>query len=261
MVTGAEAIQIGHRHDRRSGCLPGGAEGLSAHTLTGASGEGQGGARYPATLSRRMLDGMTHDFFAPVDSVSKDDRDRAEQRLREAHRLGLVDSAEFEARMSRVITAERLDELAAAVDGPLPIAPAASAYRAYEPGEPLTGTVVSRTSGIDNSTTMATIAHLSPFLLWLFGPALIWVISPVGSYVKREAAKAFNWQLLAFVVGILVGILGGLLPGDGNPLAAVWTVLWIVLTVVGAVKASRGKDWRNPVRALVPWEVLPEGKR
>lgn len=204
---------------------------------------------------------MTHDFFAPVDSVSKDDRDRAEQRLREAHRLGMVGSAEFEARMSRVITAERLDQLAAAVDGPLPIAPANDRYRGYEPNEPLTGTLVPTSSGAGNSTTMATIAHLSPFLLWLFGPLLIWAISPAGSYAKREAAKAFNWQLLAMVMGIVVAIVGSLLPGDGNPLAGVWTVLWIVLTVVGAVKASRGDDWRNPVRALVPWEVLPERKR
>ena len=67
-----------------------------------------------------MLVGMTNDFFAPVDSVSKTDRDRAEQRLREAHQLGRIDAAELEARMSRVIAAERLDELAAATDGPLP---------------------------------------------------------------------------------------------------------------------------------------------
>ena len=70
-----------------------------------------------------MLVGMTNDFFAPVDSVSKTDRDRAEQRLREAHQLGRIDAAELEARMSRVIAAERLDELAAATDGPLPDAP------------------------------------------------------------------------------------------------------------------------------------------
>ena len=52
-----------------------------------------------------MLVGMTNDFFAPVDSVSKTDRDRAEQRLREAHQLGRIDAAELEARMSRVIAA------------------------------------------------------------------------------------------------------------------------------------------------------------
>lgn len=204
---------------------------------------------------------MTHDFFAPVDSVSKSDRDTAEQRLREAHQLGRIDSTEFEARMSAVITAERLDQLAAAVDGPLPFAPSGYGYRA--PGQPpaISGEIVPTRPVMDRSTTMATIAHLSPFLVWLFGPLVIWAVSPTGSYAKREAAKAFNWQLLAFVVGILASILGGLLPGDGNPIAAVWTVIWVVVTVLGAVGAARGNDWRNPVRALVPWEVLPERKR
>ena len=34
-----------------------------------------------------------------------------------------------------------------------------------------------------------------------------------------------------------------------------------ILLIAGAVGAARGKDWRNPVRALVPWEVLSERKR
>lgn len=205
---------------------------------------------------------MTHDFFAPVDSVSKDDRDRAEQRLREAHRLGRLGTAEFDARMSRVIMAERLEELAAAVDGPLPIAPASYGYRTpYEPSAPLTGTIVPTASTAGRSTTMAVIAHLSPFLLWLFGPLLIWAISPTDSYAKREAAKAFNWQLMAAAVGLAAAAVGWILPGDGNPVAAIWTVIWVVFTVLGAVGAARGNDWRNPIRALVPWEVLSEGKR
>jgi uncharacterized Tic20 family protein len=205
---------------------------------------------------------MTHDFFAPVDSVSKQDRDGAEQRLREAHRLGRIDSAEFEARLSQVITAERLDELAAAVDGPLPAA--ASHYYPYrgdEPARPVSGAVLPTRTGADRSTTMAAVAHLSPFLFWLFGPLVVWAVSPADSYAKREAAKAFNWQLLAFLVGIAAGAVGSLLPGDGNPIAQIWTVIWVLLTVLGAVGAARGNDWRNPVRALVPWEVLPERKR
>lgn len=204
---------------------------------------------------------MTYDFFAPVDNVSKQDRDGAEQRLREAHRLGRMNPAEFEARMSRVIAAERLDELAAAVDGPLPSAPSDYGYRAQEPSGPFTGAVLPARSGGDRSTVMATLAHLSPFLFWLFGPLVFWAISRTGSYAKREAAKAFNWQLVAAAFGLAAAAIGWLLPGDGNPVARIWTVIWVVLTVVGAVGAARGKDWRNPVRALLPWEVLSERKR
>ncbi|MFT4296716.1 MAG: DUF1707 and DUF4870 domain-containing protein [Micropruina sp.] len=204
---------------------------------------------------------MTHDFFAPVDSVSKQDRDGAERRLREAFGQGRMTSAEFEARMSRVIMADRLDQLAAAVDGPLPIEPLSYGHRGYEPGGAVTGEVVPVRTGPDRSTTTAVLAHLSPFLLWLFGPLIIWAISPVGSYAKREAAKAFNWQLVASALGLAASMVGWLLPGDGNPVARIWTVIWVVFTVLGAIGAGRGKDWRNPVRALVPWEVLSERKR
>ena len=204
---------------------------------------------------------MTNDFFAPVDSVSKSDRDRAEQRLREAHQIGRIDAGEFEARMSRVITAERLDELAAATDGPLPSSSAHQHYRPY--AEPVfSGTVQpAAPRGLaDSGTGLAVLAHLSPFLTWLIGPAVIWAVSAKGSFTRREAAKAFNWQLLAVVVGAIAALVGGALPGNGNPISGVWTVIWVVLTVIGAVKAGRGDDWRNPIRALVPLEVLPERK-
>ncbi len=204
---------------------------------------------------------MTNDFFAPVNSVSKSDRDRAEQRLREAHQFGLIDAAEFEARMSRVITADRLEDLAAATDGPLPTESAGQQRRSYS--EPMFSGAVQAAhprGSVEQGTGMAVLAHLSPFLTWLIGPAVIWAISAKGSFARREAAKAFNWQLLAVIVGAIVGIVGGALPGDGNPIAAIWTVIWVVLTVIGAAKAAKGDDWRNPIRALVPIEVLPERK-
>lgn len=208
---------------------------------------------------------MTNDFFAPVDSVSRDDRERAGQQLREAHRLGHLDDAEFEARMSRVIAADRLAELSAAVDGPAPHSESWQQHRPYrEPSfgaAAVAGVVQPARQAASSSTTMALVAHLAPFLTWLIGPLVLWAIAAKGSYARREAAKAFNWQLTAFVIGIVVSVLGGLLPGDGNPIAGLWTAAWVVLTVIGAVMAHRGADWRNPVRALVPWEVLPERER
>lgn len=230
-----------------------------------------------------------NDFFAPVDSVSVTDRQNAEQRLREAHGLGRIDNAEFDARMARVITAERLDELAAAVDGPLPATPYSS-YASYaEPSgtqQPHHGpyhhgqSFQSRAAGPDQSrqtfsgvvqntrqsisergTGVALLAHLSPFLIWLIGPAVIWALSAKGSYTRSEAAKAFNWQLVAFIIGLLVNVIGWIIPGEGNPIAGIWTAVWVVMTVIGAVMASRGTDWHNPIRRLVPLEVLNERGR
>ncbi len=219
-----------------------------------------------------------NDFFAPVDSVSAADRQGAEQRLREAHSIGRIDAAEFDARMSRVIAADRLDELAAAVDGPLPL-PDANAYSSYsafsEPtyAEParsgsthsrptFSGTVQQTRQGIsDRGTGMALLAHLSPFLTWLIGPAVIWALSAKGSYTRKEAAKAFNWQLLAFLIGMVVAAIGWIIPGEGNPIAGIWTAIWVIMTVIGAVMASRGTEWSNPIRRLVPLEVLSERGR
>ena len=66
---------------------------------------------------------------------------------------------------------------------------------------------------------------------------------------KREAAKAFNWQLVASAVGLAASAVGWILPGDGNPVARIWTVIWVVLTVLGAVGAARGKQWRLELKA------------
>lgn len=203
---------------------------------------------------------MTNDFFAPVDSVSAADRQRAEQRLRHAHQQGRLGSAEFEARLSAVIMADRLADLAAAVDGPAPVT-AGNPWQGHRASEPVSGPVVPASgSAVRGSTTMAVIAHLSPLLTWIFGPLVIWAVSPEGSTTRREAAKAFNWQLVASAIGLAASMIGWILPGDGNPIARIWTVIWLVLTVIGAVAAAKGRDVTNPVRRLVPWEVLPDRK-
>ncbi|MFT3861225.1 DUF4870 domain-containing protein [Micropruina sp.] len=204
---------------------------------------------------------MTNDFFAPVVSVTKSDRDRAEQRLREAHQLGRINATEFDVRMARVITAERQSDLAAAVDGPLPSSTSFPSYGgSIPPAKPtFAGSVLpSRRPLAGNGTTMAVIAHLAPFLTWLIGPAVIWAISAKGSYQRREAAKAFNWQVLAAIGGMLVSVIGWIIPGQGNPITGIWTAGWVILTVFGAVMAGKGADWTNPIRRLVPLEVLSE---
>lgn len=204
---------------------------------------------------------MTSDFFAPVDSVSASDRLQAEQRLRDAFQQGRLSADEFEARLSAVIMADRLSELAAAVDGPAP-ATTGTPWQGYRASEPVSGPVVPASgSAARGSTTMAVIAHLSPFLTWIFGPLVIWAVSPEGSTTRREAAKAFNWQLVASAIGLAASMIGWILPGDGNPVARIWTVVWVVLTVIGAVAAAKGRDFSNPVRRLVKWEVLPERRR
>ncbi len=45
----------------------------------------------------------------------------------------------------------------------------------------------------------AGLAHFSVFFLWLLGPGLVFALSTPGTYARREAAKAFNFQLIAAI--------------------------------------------------------------
>jgi hypothetical protein len=33
---------------------------------------------------------------------------------------------------------------------------------------------------------------------------------------------------------------------------------WLILTIVGGAKALQGENWKNPVRRVVPLQVLSE---
>ena len=106
---------------------------------------------------------------------------------------------------------------------------------------------------------MAAFAHFSAFLLWLFGPALVYALSTPGTYARREAAKAFNFQLIALVAFVVVGMLGGITGLDiFGWLMPFMGLGWLVLTIVGGAKALQGENWKNPVRRVVPLQVLSE---
>lgn len=202
---------------------------------------------------------MTSDPFILTEQVTKADRERAEAALRTEHQQGRLTTEEFNERLGRVYLAETPVALADAQYGPV-AAPAASS----RPAEPVfTGTVENvRRPFVQQGNGLAVFAHLSPFVLWLFGPLVAWALAKPGSTAKREAAKAFNWQLLALVIGIGVSIVAGLVLGNaGDVVSRVWTGIWAVLTIIGAVMAAKGRDWTNPLRARLGWEVLAERPR
>ena len=100
-------------------------------------------------------------------------------------------------------------------------------------------------------TTPDAIAHASallgvplPVIGGVLGPLLVWLIrgdkSPGPSVLE---ALNFNLSFLIWkaVAGLLVLVLIGyvLLP-------MVWTT-WIVLVIVGVVKAAQGRPWKYPL--------------
>jgi uncharacterized protein len=104
-------------------------------------------------------------------------------------------------------------------------------------------------------------AHLSAFIgawvaLAFLGPLVVWMIKREDHpFVEHHAKEALNFNLsflLYGVVGVAIAVPLGLLTlGIGLiPLVLVGVALglaWVVLPIVGAVKAANGEGYRYPV--------------
>lgn len=112
-----------------------------------------------------------------------------------------------------------------------------------------------------DETTWSTVAHLS----WLagslvglpvLGPLVLWlVLRERGPFVRHHTAEALNLQLSVLLYGLGVAVVGGILSlVTFGVFAPVWAlaggvlvVVAVVLTVLGAVAASRGQWYRVPL--------------
>lgn len=192
----------------------------------------------------------TYDNSSLAMPVSDVERERAERLLKEAYVDGRIDMAELDRRVGLAMIARNRGELNSCVSGlprpPRPLAPFAPALLATQ----------------QQATGAATVAHFLPFVSWIFGPLAVWAVSAPRSYARREAAKAFNWQLTATVVLAVIGIVAAVLDLTIlNQLGGLAWVGWLVLTVVGGVKAAQGANWTNPVMRVTRWNVLdPSGR-
>ena len=95
--------------------------------------------------------------------------------------------------------------------------------------------------------------------MWLFGPGLVYALSSPGTYARREAAKAFNFQLISTIAFFTMAIIGGITNSDLiGGLLGLLALGWFILTIVGGAKALQGEDWKNPVKSVIKLEVLSE---
>jgi uncharacterized Tic20 family protein len=106
----------------------------------------------------------------------------------------------------------------------------------------------------------AMFGHLSglcglmfPLVGNIVGPLVIWQVKKDSMpFAAAEAKEALNFNiswaiwtlLLGIVTFILLFVFIGLLL---IPVAAVVSVLWIVFTVIGALRANEGKPYRYPL--------------
>lgn len=189
-------------------------------------------------------------------TITEEQRERGERWLQDAYAAGRITETEFERRIEQALSAVTRRDLNLAFYGLVDVSAANQAmgvHPAYRPLTPVTQSV---------GRGAASAAHFSALISWIFGPILMYVVSPVNSYARKEAAKAFNFQLVAmgaWVGSLIVADIFEKVPGIGGVLDVVPVIVWfgwLILTVIGGAKAAQGEDWTNPITKKARIKVL-----
>ncbi len=176
-------------------------------------------------------------------NISDTAREKAIELVQRAYAEGRINEPELEHRLDLILEAGSQQQLRLAVaDLPAPpqtLAPAQSLAAVPRP--------------TTSSTDMAALIHFSGLFPGPIGPGLAWLATKKNSTVNREAAKALNYQILAvagFAVALLLSIIGFGIP------AFLWSAGCLALTIISAVKASRGEDWENPLTQITGFRPI-----
>jgi uncharacterized protein len=96
----------------------------------------------------------------------------------------------------------------------------------------------------------AVAAHLSAVIgawvaLAFIGPLAVWLIKRDDHpFIAKHATEALNFNLSLLIYLAVAFLLSLLL--IGIPLLIGIAIAWLVLTIVAAIKASNGEDYRYP---------------
>jgi uncharacterized Tic20 family protein len=92
---------------------------------------------------------------------------------------------------------------------------------------------------------MAMLCHLLG-IIGFFAPLVIWLIEKdKHRFVREHGRAAMNYQVSLMIYYFASGAL--CIVFIGFVLLPVLTILHIVFSIIGAVKASKGKPWRYPI--------------
>ena len=95
----------------------------------------------------------------------------------------------------------------------------------------------------------AMVSHLAGFVGFvgvpsLIGPLVAWLIWKDDPTVEAHAKEALNFQISWFIWGAIAALTIFVL--IGFVLFPVVALAWIILTIIGAVRASEGELYRYP---------------
>lgn len=86
---------------------------------------------------------------------------------------------------------------------------------------------------------------LAPMIGNVVGPLVVWQLKRESHpFVDAQGKEALNFQITLSLALMLCGLLAWLL--IGFPLMALVSVVGLVLTVIGGIRANEGKPWRYP---------------
>lgn len=187
--------------------------------------------------------------------VTEQDRERSLGYLRRAYGENRLTEYELDQRLEVVLTATTRRELNRAFDG-LAVVPVGN-------GASMAGMLGLRQRPSGSPTVMgragASVAHLSGLATLAVGPGIAYAVAAPKSFARKEAAKAFNFQVVSILVAVgLARVADGWIGAAAGGVA--W-LAWFVLTLTGAVHAAAGENWRNPVTRAIPLRMLDEGPR
>lgn len=186
--------------------------------------------------------------------ITEEQRQRSEEFLQECYADGRIDLLDFEQRVGIVLSARTRGELNPAFNGlaRVPLHSQAVATAPSRRGRPVVSAEAQRVGG----ALMHFSALIPPYVII---PAIGYALSPRGSALNQQAARAFNAAAVGGIGMILLTILGGI-TGVHWPLSVFFT-LYMVTTIITGVRATQDPQARNPLTRIVPLRILSEGPR
>jgi uncharacterized Tic20 family protein len=80
---------------------------------------------------------------------------------------------------------------------------------------------------------------------WI-GPLVIWLLKKEQfAFVDDQGKESLNFQITCFIAG-LVGIITMVI-GIGFLIVLAVGILWLIFTIIAAIKASEGETYRYPI--------------
>ena len=103
-----------------------------------------------------------------------------------------------------------------------------------------------------DSRNMGMLCHLLAFsgfvipLGTIIGPLVIWLMKKdADPYVDQQGKESLNFQISFLIYGIVCAVL--IFVAIGLLLLPILGIAWIVLTIIGTIKASKGEEWQYPL--------------